>query len=242
VRYLVNCSYFAKNYSGWQKQKNSKSIQQEIEKSFEKIFQKEIKIFGSSRTDRGVHAENQFFHFDIDENFDEKILIFKLNSLLSKDISINSIVSIESNFHSRFDAVYRRYCYKITTKKNPFLQESHYFFQKKLCIKTINEVCEILKNKEDFKIFSKEGSDVKNFFCKIFEIKVVENEYEVLFFIKANRFLRGMVRLLVGFLIKVGEKKINILEVENILEKKSFEKRPYAVPAHGLFLIEVSYK
>jgi tRNA pseudouridine38-40 synthase len=242
-RYAFEIQYHGKNYVGWQKQPNGKSVQEEIEKSLNKLYNsKTISIVGCGRTDAGVHGNFYVFHVDLEEKFELEVLEFKFNRMLSHDISLLNIKLVNPNFHARFDAKSRTYRYFIHLKKTPFKNDLSLFFASELNFQNMEKACEILIGKKDFTSFSKLHTDVKTNICTISDAKwnkINENEYY--FEISADRFLRNMVRAIVGTLIEVGSGKISIEDVAKIIDSKNRNEAKQSVPAHGLFLWDVKY-
>ena len=243
MRYFLECSYLGANYGGWQVQNNAISVQSVIENRLSQILQSTVSIYGSSRTDAGVHARHQVAHFDVDEiNIKFPLLIYKLNRILPNDISISKIYAVEAKAHARFDAVSRKYIYRISKEKNPFIGQVSHFFSLDLDLNLMNEACELLKHKNlDCEIFSKTQTSVKTFFCDIYEAKWVQEDSIISFTIEANRFLRGMVRIIVGYMLQIGLKKISVDEFKDSIENKIFKSRPSLAPSHGLTLERVKY-
>jgi tRNA pseudouridine38-40 synthase len=241
VRYFIDISYFGKNYHGWQTQENAITIQQIVDKSLSTILKKEIKSLGSGRTDAGVHAISQIAHFDFNGKIIDNFL-YRINSLLPKDISINSINIVKENVSARFDAISREYIYKIHTKKSPFLNDYSYHYSKDIDIELLNKACDIIKNHKDFQTFSKVKTDVNNYNCNI-SFAAIEKENNSYFFkVTSNRFLRGMVRAIMGTLFEVNENKIELELLDNIIIKKERKLAGPSVPACGLYLNKVLYK
>lgn len=242
MRYFLEISYLGTQYHGWQIQPRESSIQEYVERALSKILQSEIRIHGSSRTDTGVHALQQYAHFDFEKlNMGIGDLKWKLNSFLPNDISIAKVLPVPAFYHSRFDALSRSYTYRINLEKNPFsLVQSHYF-RKPLDVESMNEAASLLLKNNDFQSFSKVRTDVANFNCTIEIAEWRQIGYQLEFRIKANRFLRGMVRAVVGTLIQIGEKKIRIQEFQNIIDSKDRRMAGSAAKAHGLTLEEVNY-
>ncbi|PWT96750.1 MAG: tRNA pseudouridine(38-40) synthase TruA [Bacteroidetes bacterium] len=239
-RYFVEVTYKGTRYAGFQTQKNANSIQAEVEKAFTIFYKTPFNLTGSSRTDAGVHALQNYFHFD----FEEEILtaqVYNLNAILPSDIVIKKIIPVANEAHSRFDALSREYKYFIYQNKNPFLEDRAYFFPYSLNSDQINEAAEVLKEYSDFTSFSKRNTQVKTFQCQINESKWIFEDGCWVYHVKANRFLRGMVRGLVGTMLQVGRGKIDIDNFRKIIEAKDCTQADFAVPAHGLFLISVKY-
>lgn len=236
----MDISYKGTNFNGWQIQPNGVTVQEEIEKALSTVLQSEIGIVGSGRTDAGVHATQQIAHFDSAE-IDPDKLAFKLNSFLSGDISINGIQSVKDDVSARFEATSRTYYYHLHREKNPFKKGLSYLFKPDLDIEQINRACEIIKDWQNFECFSKVHTEVNHFNCEIFEAKWDLDGNEHLFIISANRFLRGMVRAVVGTLIDVGTGKTSLEDLKRILESNDRSKAGRAVPADGLYLQKVVY-
>ena len=242
-RYFIEVSYKGTNYSGFQVQENANSIQSEVEKSLRTFFRKGFELTGSSRTDAGVHALQNFFHFDIDEplNF-ENDFEYSLNSLLPRDIVIKKIFPVKDDAHCRFDAVSREYKYFIYQQKDPFLQDTAFYYPYKLDIGKLNEAAQQIIQYSNFTSFSKKNTQVKDFICKIRNSQWYIQENKIIYNVIANRFLRGMVKGLVGTMLRVGTKKISVDDFKNILENQDCSKSDFSPPSHGLFLVSVKYK
>ncbi|MET3126292.1 tRNA pseudouridine38-40 synthase [Arcicella rosea] len=243
MRYFIDCSYKGTNYCGWQAQENARTIQGEIEKVLSILLRKPVEIVGSSRTDTGVHAKHQTAHFDLEEAIpNPENTVYRMNKMLPFDISILNIFTVADDYHSRFEATSRKYEYHISRKKNPFLKDLCYEFTPVLNITAMNEACQYFFKYIDFESFSKLHSQVFTFNCTIMEARWEERENGILVFhIKSNRFLRGMVRAIVGTLIEVGMGKISVEDFEKIIQSKNRQKAGGAAPPQGLFLMEVNY-
>lgn len=241
MRYFLDISYKGTNYHGWQIQSNGNTIQAEIENALSTIFQKTISIVGSGRTDKGVHATQQIAHVELDKPFELENLKYKLNSFLPSDISINNITRVTSEAHARFDATKRTYHYHLHHEKNPFKQDSSYYFSQEINGELISEGCKIICDWENFECFSKVHTEVNNFNCQIFTARWEQNETHSRFVVEANRFLRGMVRAMVGTLLDVGTGKTSIDDLKNILKSNDRSLAGRAVPAQGLFLEKIEY-
>ena len=240
MRYFIDISYNGKNYHGWQIQKNAVTVQSTIQDVISKILGKSTNIVGSGRTDTGVHAKSQIAHFDVNKKVDNDF-IYKVNAFLPKDISINSVSQVVDNFHARFGAISREYTYKIHDLKSPFVDGLSTFYNKKINLDLINEACSTIMKNSDFQSFSKVKTEVKNFNCTIFHASIRRKNNFYLFKFCANRFLRGMVRALVGTLLQLNEGKINLKEFKLIFEKKNREYAGPSVPPCGLYLSKVNY-
>ena len=244
MRYFIELAYNGTRFSGWQKQPNSSSIQEVIEIALSTILQNPIAIVGCGRTDAGVHASQFYLHFDYDGIL-AKSLISRLNKFLGKDIAIRKIFEVEVTAHARFDACARTYEYHMCFEKNPFQQEScyHYRYAQLPDFQKMQAAAKLLLNYQAFYPFCKTNSDAKTMNCELmraeWEIKEADNYW--IFHIAANRFLRGMVRLIVGMCIHVGTAKIKLQEVESALEEQRRLDKSFSVPAEGLFLTGVKY-
>ena len=242
MRYFIEFSYKGTAYNGWQKQKNSLGVQQVLEEAVSKILRQNIEITGSSRTDAGVHAEQQFAHFDCEyEISDPERFSYSLNGMIPYDIAVRRIIPVRDELNSRFAATHRRYEYRITRYKNPFLINESYLLRTDLDIEKMNEAAGLLLIYNDFESFSKIHTSVNNFRCTISEAIWFEQGDLLIFKVQANRFLRGMVRALVGTLLNVGSGKITIQEFETIIQSKNRKNAGAQAPAEGLFLVEVGY-
>lgn len=239
-RYFLEVSYKGANYSGFQVQENAPSVQEEIEKVLAILQKKEISLTGSSRTDTGVHAIQNFFHFDFEGGFHPQFL-YQVNSILPKDIVIKNIYPVPSEAHCRFSAVSRTYHYHIYRNKNPFLEEYAYYFPYTIDYDKLREAAAIIKTYTDFTSFSKRNTQAKTFLCSILESEWKKDGEQFIYRVKSNRFLRGMVRGLTGTMLQVGRGKISMDDFKKIIEAKDCRKADFAVPGHGLFLMEVSY-
>jgi tRNA pseudouridine38-40 synthase len=242
-RYFIEVSYKGTNYSGFQIQKNSNSIQAEVEKALAIYFRKGFELTGSSRTDAGVHGLQNFFHFDLNEplNF-ENDFQYNLNSLLPIDIVIKKIFPVPDDAHCRFNAVSREYKYFIYQQKDPFIQDTAFYYPYKLDINKLNEAAMEITKYDDFTAFSKRNTQVKNFLCKIEKSDWYVEENKIIYNVIANRFLRGMVKGLVGTMLRVGINKISIKDFIDIIEKKDCSRSDFSPPSHGLFLVSVKHK
>tara|TARA_B100000925_G_scaffold281369_1_gene253077 strand:+ start:409 stop:1152 length:744 start_codon:yes stop_codon:yes gene_type:complete len=240
LRYFIELSYDGSPFVGWQRQPKGDSVQSCLEVALKTLLQKPVSVVGAGRTDAGVHARQLFAHVDLDDQVDQN-LKFRLNKLLPKEIAVNSILVVADDAHARFDATGRRYSYHITTQKDPFLEKRSYYFSKSLELELMNQAATVMLDHDDFKCFSKSRTDVKTYLCDIQQAYWEQNGSDMVFFIQANRFLRNMVRAIVGTLIEVGLKKISIDDFKSILQSRDRSKAGYSVPAHGLYLEKVYY-
>ena len=241
MRYFFEISYNGSNYHGWQIQNNAISIQQVIHDRLSQLLNQDLEITGSGRTDTGVHARQQFFHADVDIELDCEDFRYHLNAILPQDISILSIKKVKNSAHARFDAISRGYSYEIARQKDPFKIGQIYLYSRELKLQKLNEASKLLLGKHDFESFSKVKTQVNNFYCEVFEANWQQDGQLTCFRIEANRFLRGMVRAIVGTLLMVNESKIQIDDIQNILESKNRSKAGRSVPPEGLFLTKVVY-
>lgn len=240
-RYFIYLSYNGANYCGWQVQPNGISIQETIEKALATLLRTPTPIVGAGRTDAGVHARMMTAHFDNDSDPDLTQLKKQLNSILPKDIAIQKIVKVKPEAHARFDATSRLYRYYITTEKDPFLHQLKYKVQGNLDIEAMNVCANILFDYEDFTSFSKLHTDVKTNNCTIMHARWEQYENDYIFTIKANRFLRNMVRSIVGTLLEAGRGKLDAGGFRKIIEAKDRCAAGISVPGHALFLEEIEY-
>ena len=241
MRYFIELSYKGTNYHGWQIQPDASSVQEEITKALATILQEKILLVGAGRTDAGVHASQMFAHVDTVKKLTDDY-VHKLNAILPNDIVIKSIKEVSDDTHARFDAVSRTYEYRILLGRDPFLLETSWqLHQKNLQIEKMNEAANLLFKYEDFESFSKVKTDVNTFNCTIMKAVWTLEDKHLIFHIKANRFLRNMVRAIVGTLIEVGLGKKTVEDFRKIIESKKRSEAGLSVPAKGLFLTEVCY-
>lgn len=266
-RYFIEVSYKGTAYSGFQIQKNGFTIQEEIEKALHIFFRQSFSLTGSSRTDAGVHALQNYFHFDVpaplpegktqskafyqlsdfekeNSNANGQLLasVYNLNAILPRDIVIKRMFEVSDNMHCRFDAISREYKYYIYTIKDPFLQDTAFYYPYKLDLEKLNLAATLLPEYQDFTSFSKRNTQVKHFICEIQKSEWIIENNVVVYQVKANRFLRGMVKGLVGTMLKVGRGIISLEEFRGIIENRDCTKADFSVPSKGLVLIKVNYE
>lgn len=242
LRYFIEFSYNGSNYFGYQIQPKDISVQEVLENALSTILRTPIKTTGAGRTDTGVHAKKIFAHFDTEQILQEN-LVYQLNSFLPNDISVKRIFEVRNDFHARFDATYRTYEYYISLTKNPFTENTAWqHWRRNLDVEKMNEACKILFEYEDFESFAKVGGDNKTTLCKIYKAFWEQNETELKFTISANRFLRNMVRAIVGTMVEIGSGKIQPENLRTIIEAKYRNAAGSSAPAHGLFLVDVGYE
>ena len=240
MRYFLEVAYKGTSYSGFQSQKNANTIQAEIQKAFKIILRKELELTGSSRTDAGVHAYQNYFHFDIESELSSQ-LVYNLNAILPTDIAIKHLLKVNDSAHCRFDAISREYKYHIYQKKDPFLTDEAFYFPYTLDIEAMQKAAAVLKEYSDFTSFSKRNTQVKSFVCDINESRWVVQDQCLIYNVKANRFLRGMVRALTATMLNLGRRKIDLTTFRRIIETKDCTLANFSAPAHGLFLTEVCF-
>jgi tRNA pseudouridine38-40 synthase len=242
ARYFIRLSYLGARYSGFQIQDNAITIQSEVEKALGIYFRSKIELTGSSRTDAGVNAHNNYFHFDVDIE-EEKVLNcgYHINAILPDDISIKQIFRVKDNAHCRFDATSRTYKYIIYKHKDPFLQNRGYYYPYPLKVELLNKAASLIKEQTDFATFSKKHVQVHNFRCEIMESKWYEEDDRLIYEVTGNRFLRGMVRGLVGTMLKIGVGKMSLQDFVGVVDGKDQTKADFSVPGYGLYLAEVKY-
>ena len=241
MRYFLELSYNGKAYHGWQNQPNAISVQEVIEKALSTILNTKISIMGAGRTDTGVHASQMFAHFDYDGDFKSIDIVYKLNSFLPKDVAITSVFEVKPEIHARFYAESRTYNYKISTSKNVFNYDFAYQIQSPLDLKAMNEACKILFQYKNFQCFSKTNTDVKTYNCDIKEAHWTKINEQLVFTITADRFLRNMVRAIVGTMVNIGLGKMKPEELHAIIASKNRSEAGFSVPAHGLYLVNIVY-
>lgn len=241
-RYFITLSYNGKNYVGWQIQPNGISVQQVLQDALSTILRKQTEVVGAGRTDAGVHARKMIAHFDFSgESFDEIDLVRNLNSFLPRDIAVHEIREVKSDVHARFTATSRTYKYYLTTEKDPFLHDLSYQVYFLPDVDKMNALGEILKEYEDFTSFSKLHTDVKTNNCHIQEAYWEQEEARFTFTITADRFLRNMVRAIVGTLLEAGRGKLDERGFRRIIEAKDRSVAGDSAPGHALFLHDVTY-
>jgi tRNA pseudouridine38-40 synthase len=239
-RYFIEVGYKGTKFSGFQIQNNAATIQQEVEKALATLFKISFALTGSSRTDAGVHAHQNYFHFDTQIEISNKH-IYNLNAIIDNNIVINNIAKFSTNYHCRFDAIAREYQYFIYQNKNPFLQDTAWLYPYPLDINLLNKAASILLMHNNFASFSKLHTQVNNFNCTLFKSEWLVQNNCIIYNVVANRFLRGMVRGLVATMLKVGRKQISISEFENIITSQNCKNAFFETPAKGLFLHKVIY-
>jgi tRNA pseudouridine38-40 synthase len=241
LRYFIEFAYKGTNYHGWQYQPNAVTVQETLNSALSTILKTEIDVVGAGRTDTGVHAQQMFAHFDFEGELDCAPLLFKVNSFLPKDIALKNIHNVHDSAHARFDATQRTYHYFMHQQKDAFESNDSWYYHQDLDIQMMNKACELLIQHTDFECFSKVNTDVNTFNCVISKAIWIQNSDEIIFEISADRFLRNMVRAIVGTMIHIGSGKISLSDFQQILDSKDRSKAGFSAPAHGLYLTEVKY-
>lgn len=242
MRYFIHLAYNGAKYHGWQRQPTSISVQEVLELAVSTIINKPTAITGCGRTDTGVHASQYYAHFDIEGDL-PKAFQFRLNNFVPPDIIIHQVFLVEAQQHSRFDAHYRAYAYHLSWNKDPFRQTTllHYPIARKIDPKKVQEAAALILNYDEFTPFCKTNSDAKTMRCELYQSEWQFEENEWIYHIAANRFLRGMVRLIVGMCLSVGQGKMSLESVKIAMDNQSHLKKSLSVEPQGLFLVEVKY-
>ncbi|MGB3776282.1 MAG: tRNA pseudouridine(38-40) synthase TruA [Leeuwenhoekiella sp.] len=241
MRYFIEIAYDGTPFHGWQRQPNAISVQEVLEQALSMLLRKDVGLTGAGRTDAGVHARQLYAHFDFEELIDREHIAFRLNRYLPESIAINGIHKMNKDAHARFDAVSRSYEYHLSTEKNPFQTNRSYLFEKPLDINAMQEGADMLLGRKDFKCFSRSKTDVNTYICEIKKAAWEEHGNMLVFSICADRFLRNMVRAIVGTLIEIGLKKLTLDALQNIILSQDRSEAGASVPAHGLYLTQVTY-
>ena len=241
-RYFIELAYNGSGYNGWQIQPNAPSVQEEINKALSLLLKQDINVTGAGRTDTGVHASFFVAHFDsVTPVADTKALTDKLNRFLGNHLSLKEIYPVLPDAHARFSALSRTYKYYINKTKNPFTYPFAYTPHPLPDIRLMNQACELLTRYEDFTSFSKLHTDVKTNICRIMQAGWEETDEQLVFTIKADRFLRNMVRAIVGTLLDIGQKRIDLKQFQQIIESKNRCNAGTSVPGNALFLCDIEY-
>ena len=239
-RYFIEVSYDGADFGGFQIQQNQQTIQGTLEAAMATLYRETISLTGASRTDAGVHALQNFFHFDTAIEVTAKH-IYNLNAILPNAIVVNGIYIVPADAHSRFDAVKRSYIYKIHTQKSPFLEGRSWYYPFPIDINALQSAANTLLLHKDFESFSKKNTTVNTFDCTITKAEWTQEGSLIQFNIDSNRFLRGMIRGLVGTMLQVGRGQINVDRFEEIIRLKNEQNVDFSTPAHGLYLSNIEY-
>jgi tRNA pseudouridine38-40 synthase len=241
-RYFLELSFDGTAYHGWQIQANANGVQGEVNKALSTVLQTECFVTGAGRTDTGVHALQMFCHFDADlKKNDPDKLIYQLNSILPSDIAIKAIMEVKAEANCRFDASSRTYIYKIIQEKNPFYINKAWYHPFALDLDAMNRACDLLITYRNFTSFSKTGSEVKTDICDLMDARWTKSDGIVLFNITADRFLRNMVRAIVGTMVEIGSGKMDLAAFKNVIESLDRSKAGFSAPASGLYLKSITY-
>ncbi len=243
-RYFIRLSYLGTNYHGWQTQPNAVSVQELLQDTLGLVLRQKTTVTGAGRTDTGVHARDFYAHFDTTlsaTEVNDKQLCFKLNRILPPDIAVSDILPVSATAHARFDAVSRTYQYFIATKKDPYNANTAWLFERYLDIGAMKKSTEILFKHTNFASFSRSNTQVKTFDCQIMKAEWRQQDHLIIFEIRANRFLRNMVRALVGTMVDVGLGKLTPEAFEEIVLSQDRRNAGYSAPAKGLHLFEIAY-
>lgn len=241
MRYFIELSYNGKPYHGWQKQPDAISVQEVLEQALSTLMRSTIEIVGAGRTDAGVHAKQIFAHFDVEERLNEEQLKYRLNNILPKDIAIHKVFEVNAEAHARFDAQSRSYDYVIVNQKDVFNYEYSYYVKQELNVDLMNEAAKILLEYEDFKCFSKSKTDVHTYNCNVTFANWTKIGNTMVFTISANRFLRNMVRAVVGTLLEIGLEKVPVSHMHDVIKSRDRGQAGTSVPGHALYLTKVEY-
>ncbi|QCX00892.1 tRNA pseudouridine(38-40) synthase TruA [Aggregatimonas sangjinii] len=241
MRYFIQFSYFGTAYHGWQKQPNAVTVQSVLEGVFSKLLRAEVSLMGAGRTDAGVHAEQMYAHFDAKPIRDIVDMVYRLNAFLPDDIAVQNIWEVQEDAHARFDATERTYEYWVTQEKNVFLTTGAHYVRHRLDVDGMNTAAALLLRHTDFECFSKSNTEVKTFRCDVKHAKWERQDAKLVFKITADRFLRNMVRAVVGTLLEVGRGQQNEAGVQRILDSKDRREAGTSVPAKGLYLTKIRY-
>ncbi|MEE0119854.1 MAG: tRNA pseudouridine(38-40) synthase TruA [Bacteroidaceae bacterium] len=242
MRYFITFSYDGTAYHGWQIQPHSVTVQEELQKALSTLMRKPMEVVGAGRTDTGVHARKMIAHFDHDEVLDCSQLVYKLNKLLPRDIAVQHVEPVADDMHARFSAKSRTYHYYVHLDKNPFLRSYSWQVYGNPDFELMNRAARVLMEYKDFTSFSKVNTDTKTNDCTITEARwdrVGEDQWR--FTVTANRFLRNMVRAIVGTLMEVGRRRMTIEQLRSVIEAKDRCRAGDSVPGNALFLVEVLY-
>lgn len=243
MRYFIELQYDGQAYCGWQRQPDQPTVQGAIEDALTKLLRHTTEIVGAGRTDTGVNASFYVAHFDSDTEIDCNHLTYKLNAMLTQDIAIKRIYRVADDLHARFDAVEREYTYMLSPVKAPFRRHSAWIYYIPLDVKKMNKAAQILLETEDFTTFAKLNSNNKTNICKVSHAEwTTESDGTLRFTIRADRFLRNMVRAIVGTLVDVGRGRYTVEEFEDMVASRDLSRASSGAPPQGLFLSNVKYK
>lgn len=240
ARYFIEVAYMGTRFSGFQVQENTLTVQSEIDRGISVLMRERVETTGSSRTDAGVHARQNFLHFDLERPLHPQF-VYKMNAILPPDIVVKGVYPVGEELHSRFAATGRSYEYTLYTSKDPFMRDRGYFYPYRLDLELLQEAAQVLMEYRDFSTFSKRNTQVKTFNCTIRESVWRRDGERVIYNVSANRFLRGMVRGMVGTMLRVGRERLSLADFRSAIEAKDCTQADFAVPPQGLCLMEVQY-
>lgn len=243
-RFFIHLAYKGSGFHGWQLQQNAHTVQQELQNAISVLISSSVSLTGAGRTDTGVHARNFYAHFDLDYSLDDGALYqleFKLNRFLPSSILVIEIFRVKPDFHARFSAISRTYRYYISRRKDPFSSDLSWIYTSRLDMEMMKAAAGILMEYKDFTCFSKSGTQTSTNDCTIFESYFEQKNHLLIYHVKANRFLRNMVRAIVGTMIEVGKGNLDTDLLRNLIEKGTRSDAGMSVPANGLFLEEIEY-
>ncbi|SCX87988.1 tRNA pseudouridine38-40 synthase [Nonlabens sp. Hel1_33_55] len=240
-RYFIELAYDGTVYHGWQRQPQSISVQEVLEDGLSKMLHTKMYVTGAGRTDAGVHAAQMFAHFDYEDEIDTIQLAYRLNRWIAKDISIFEIKKVTDKAHARFSATHRSYEYRFNLRPDAFKNRSTYVLYRIPDIEHMQQAADILLEYTDFECFSRTNTDVKTYLCDVSEARFEHKDFELIFHITANRFLRNMVRAVVGTLLQVGYGKLEVEDMHRIIASKDRGEAGASAPAQGLYLTRVRY-
>ena len=239
-RYFLELCYDGASFGGFQIQNNVDTIQGAVQAALKTLYREDIELTGASRTDAGVHALQNFFHFDTDTAITQK-QVYNLNAILPNTIVIKAIYEVPATAHCRFDATTRSYIYKLHTQKDPFLEGRSWYYPFPVNVLALQDAAAILLKKTNFESFSKKSTSVNTFDCTISKAQWTQEGNTLYFNIDANRFLRGMIRGLVGTMLQVGRGQSNLEKWKGIIDSKNEQNVDFSTPAHGLYLSNIQY-
>lgn len=241
-RYFLKLSYKGTHFFGWQIQPNAITVQECIANALKKMNRDQaVKVTGCGRTDTGVHATEFYAHFEFNTDWDDATFAYKLNCMLPSDIAIQKAIKVPEDLHTRFSATSRTYHYFIHTEKDPFLNKTSWLVRQDLDLEKMNKACLLLINHKNFKCFSKSTTEISSFKCDVTAVQWTKTSGGYQFTIQANRFLRNMVRAIVGTMVDLGTGKIEFSDFQKILDSQERSKAGQSVPPQGLFLVKVDY-
>ncbi|MBO9152173.1 tRNA pseudouridine(38-40) synthase TruA [Chitinophaga sp. GCM10012297] len=240
ARYFIEVAYMGGRYAGFQVQENAQTVQGEIDRAVSLLLRETVETTGSSRTDAGVHARQNFLHFDTEKALHPQFM-YKMNAILPQDVVLKGVYAVPGDLHSRFAATGRAYAYTLYGFKDPFMRDRGYYYPYTIDLQLLQEAAAAVKGYTDFSTFSKRNTQVKTYNCAIEESYWEREEGRLVYRVSANRFLRGMVRGLVGTMLRVGRGKLTMEEFRAAVESKDCTRADFAVPGHGLCLMRVMY-